>query len=118
MRCPWRAEGDKMREEGAQEIAASLKRADPSLDSEKIEYWNCGKKIHLMKECRAPKKKGGRQQETTQEANVTGDVLQDDLILALDNTSDYWVVDSGASCHATPHRKLFYDYVQGDFGHV
>ena len=23
-----------------------------------------------------------------------------------------------ASCHATPHRKFFHDYVQGDFGHV
>ena len=45
-------------------------------------------------------------------------MLQDDLILALDNTSDYWVVDLGASCHATPHRKLFHDYVLGDFGHV
>ena len=45
-------------------------------------------------------------------------MLQDPLILALDNTSDYWVVDSVASCHATPHRKFFHDYVQGDFGHV
>ena len=45
-------------------------------------------------------------------------MLQDSFILALDNTSDYWVVDSGASCHDTPHRKFFYDYVQGDFGHV
>ena len=50
--------------------------------------------------------------------NVAGNVLQDALILTLDNTSDYWVVDSGASCHATPHRKFFHDYVQGDFGHV
>ena len=50
--------------------------------------------------------------------NVAGYLLQDALILALDNISDYWVVDLGASCHATPHRKLFYDYVQGDFGHV
>ena len=40
------------------------------------------------------------------------------MILALDNTSDYWVVDSRASCHATPHRKLFHDYVPCDFGHV
>ena len=53
-------------------------------------------------------------QETTQEANVAGDVLQDSLILALDNTSDYWVVDSGASCHATPHRKFFQDNVPGN----
>ena len=84
----------------------------------KIECWNCGKKGPLKKDCRAPKKKRDRQQETTQEANVGGDMLQDALILALDNTSDYWVVDLGASCHATPHRKLFHDYVLGDFGHV
>ena len=62
---------------------------------EKIECWNYGKKQHLKKDCKAPKKKGDRQQETTQEANVVGDVLQDALILELDNTSDYWVVDSG-----------------------
>ena len=32
---PWRAKGDKMREEGAQKIMASLKREGPSPDSEK-----------------------------------------------------------------------------------
>ena len=45
-------------------------------------------------------------------------MLQDALILALDNTTDYWVVDSRASCHATPHIKFFHDYVLVDFGHV
>ena len=84
----------------------------------KIECWNYGKKGHLKKYCRVPKKKGERKQETTQESNVTGDVLQDALILALDNTSNYWVVDSGGSCHATPHRKYFHDYVLGDFVHI
>ena len=54
-----------------------------------IECWNYGKKGHLKKDCRAPKKKGERQQEATQEANVAGDVLQDDLILALDNIGYY-----------------------------
>ena len=54
----------------------------------KIECWNCGKKGHLKKDYRAPKKKGERHEETTQEANVVGDLLQDALILALDNTSD------------------------------
>jgi hypothetical protein len=28
------------------------------------------------------------------------------------------IEDSGASFHATPHRKHFLDYVQGDFGQV
>jgi hypothetical protein len=45
-------------------------------------------------------------------------VLQYDLILSLDNIIDAWVVDSRDLFHATPHRKYFQDYVQGDFGQV
>jgi hypothetical protein len=85
---------------------------------EKIECWNCGKKGHLKKDCRSPKKQGDGQQEKNQEENVAGDVLQDALILSLDNIIDSWVLDSGDSFHATPHRKYFQDYVQGDFGQV
>jgi hypothetical protein len=45
-------------------------------------------------------------------------VLQDALILYVDNIYESWVVDSGPSIHATPHRNHFLDYVQGDFGQV
>ena len=67
--------------------------------------------------------KGKRRRHTARkgnnhEANVTGDVLQDALILSLENIIDAWVVDSGASFHATPNKKHFHDYVQGDFGQV
>jgi hypothetical protein len=51
----------------------------------KIELWNCGKKGHLKKDCRAPKKQRDGQHERNQEVNVTGDVLQDALILSVDN---------------------------------
>jgi hypothetical protein len=84
----------------------------------KIECWNCGKKGHLKKDCRAPKKQRYGQHERNQEENVIGDVLQDALILSVDNISESWVVYSGASFHATPHRKHFLDYVQSDFGQV
>jgi hypothetical protein len=43
-------------------------------------------------------------------------VLKDVLILSVDNISESWVVELGDSFHATPHRKHFLDYVQGDFG--
>ena len=72
----------------------------------------------MKKYYRAPKKRGDEQQEPTHEENVESGVLQDTLIISLENTSYYWVVYSGASFHATPHRKFFHDYVQGDFGHV
>ena len=47
----------------------------------------------MKKGCRYLKNKGDGQHETNKEANVVADVLQDALILALDSTSDYWVVD-------------------------
>jgi hypothetical protein len=84
----------------------------------KIECWNCGKKGHMKKDCRSPKKQRDGQQERNREANVTGDVLQDALILSVDNIYESWVVYSGASFHATPHRRHFLDYFQGDFGQV
>ena len=81
--------------------------------------WKCRKKGHLKKVCRSRKgKEGDTQQEKNHEANVTGDVLQDALILSLENVTDSWVVDSGASFHATLDKKYFHDYVQGDFGQV
>ena len=45
-------------------------------------------------------------------------MLQDGLIIYLENVIDAQVVDSGASFHATPDKKHFHDYVQGDFGKV
>jgi hypothetical protein len=84
----------------------------------KIDCCNCGRKGHLNKYCRDLKKQRDGQQETIQEANVIGDVLQDALILSVDNTFESWVVDSEDSFHATPHRKHFLDYFQGDFGQI
>jgi hypothetical protein len=84
----------------------------------KIECWNCGKKGYLKKDCKDPKKQRDGQQERNHEANVTCDVLQYALILYVDNFYESWVVDSGDSFHATPHRKHFLYYVQGDFGQV
>ena len=45
-------------------------------------------------------------------------MLQYALVLSLENIIDAWVVDSRASFHATPDRKHFHDYVQGNFGQV
>ena len=68
--------------------------------------WKCEKKGHLKKYCKSQKgKERDTQQESNHEANVTGDVLQDALILSLENIIDSWVVDLGASFHATPDRK-------------
>eukprot|EP00253_Pinus_taeda_P012068 PITA_12068 len=84
-----------------------------------IVCWKCEKKGRLKKYCRSRKgKEGDAQQENNDEANVTGEVLQDALILSFENITNSWVVDLGASFHATPYKKYFHDYVQGDFRQV
>ena len=81
--------------------------------------WKCGKKGHLKKYYRSRKgKEGDAHQENNHEANVTGDVLQDALILSFENVIDSCVLELGASFHATPDKKYFHDYVQGYFGQV
>jgi hypothetical protein len=72
----------------------------------------------MKKDYRSPKKQRDAQQEKNQEANITGDVLQDSLILSVYNIFESWVVLSGVSFHAITHRKYFIDYIQGDFGQV
>jgi hypothetical protein len=85
---------------------------------EKIECWNCGNKVHLKKDYIAPNKQRDGQHDKNKKANVIGDVLQGPLILSLDNTIETWEVYSRDSFQATPHRKYFQYYVQGDFGQV
>ena len=43
---------------------------------------------------------------------------EDAFLISLESVNDSWVLDFGASFHATPHRGYFIDYVQGDFGLV
>ena len=42
----------------------------------------------------------------------------DCLICSLESKIDSWVLDSGASFHATPHRELSENYVSGNLGKV
>eukprot|EP00253_Pinus_taeda_P006513 PITA_06513 len=100
-------------------IPSEEMRQKSSGETSRIVCWKCRKKGHLKKYCRSRKgKEGDAQQENNHEANVTGEVLQDALILSFKNITDSWVVDSGASFHATPDKKYFHDYVQGDFGQI
>jgi len=106
-------------ERGKSPVYHNKSRKGRSKSKSRIVCWKYGKKGHLKKDCNFLKgKEGDAQQENNHEASVIGDVFQDALILSLENIIDVWVVDSGASFHATLDRKFFYDYYQGDFGHV
>ena len=62
---------------------------------------------HFANACKAPKK-------DEQEAHV----LDDALILAMNSDAESWVIDSGASFHATGNKEVLQNYVAGDFGKV
>ncbi|KAL5819203.1 hypothetical protein ACOSQ4_023045 [Xanthoceras sorbifolium] len=75
--------------------------------------YNCGKKGHFMRDCRAPKKDTGTQES----ANVTEEA-GDAMILSVNSPIESWILDSGASFHATPCREIMENYVNGNFGKV
>ena len=87
----------------------SKKRAQSAVRPIKGACWNCGQTGHMSSTCKAPKK-----EKNEQEAHV----LQDALILAMDGDVDSWVVDSGASFHATPNGMILENYVSKELGKV
>ncbi|KAL5742036.1 hypothetical protein ACOSP7_028768 [Xanthoceras sorbifolium] len=75
--------------------------------------YNCGKKGHFKRDCRAPKKDTGTQES----ANVTEEA-GDAMILSVNSPIESWILDSGASFHANPCREIMENYVSGNFGKV
>ena len=81
--------------------------------------WHCRKTGHIRRNCKLLKNQPENNQGNNNNAvNVVNDNLQDALILSLDNRSESWVVDSGASFHATGNKDLLQNFVGGDLGKV
>ncbi len=78
-----------------------------------IECWNCGKMGHYSSECKSGKKDDGKSS-----ANCVSKEADDCLICAFESKMESWVLDSGASFHATSHMDLFENYISGNFGKV
>ncbi|KAE8673187.1 hypothetical protein F3Y22_tig00111807pilonHSYRG00005 [Hibiscus syriacus] len=74
--------------------------------------YNCGKRGHFKRDCRALKKDTG-----VHEANMTEET-GDAMILSVNSPIESWILDSGASFHSTPCREIMENYVNGDFGKV
>ena len=91
------------------------KNSSNSQNSKTIECWNCEKVGHYKNQCRSPKK----EREVKAEANITSTTGRDDaLICSLESKEESWVLDSGASFHATSQKELFEQYVPGNLGKV
>ena len=94
-----------------------------------VECWNCGKKGHYKHECHKKKSdKKGKGKEKEDESDSTAVASDGDVVVILSADHDTcltassqdtdWVIDSGASFHATPRRDFFTSYKSGDYGTV
>ena len=84
-------------------------------NSKTIECWNCGKTGHYKNQCRLPPKN----QEAKDEASFASTSDEGDaLICSLESKEESWVLDSGASFHATSQKEFFENYVPGNLGKV
>ncbi|KAK1430235.1 hypothetical protein QVD17_12833 [Tagetes erecta] len=74
-----------------------------------VTCWNCKQVGHFKNQC--PNEK--------HEANTVEDSEDDDvLICSVENSVDSWVMDSGASFHATHSSEALQNLKEGDFGKV
>ena len=77
-----------------------------------LECWGCGKTGHMKKHCKASKG-----HDNVGDVNVVDDYT-DALILFVDCSLDYWILDSRASFHTTANSNIMLNYVTGDYGTV
>ena len=91
------------------------KSRNPSNSSKAIECWNYGKTGYYKNQCKSAQK----EKEAKAVVNVTSTSGGDDtLICSLESKEEYWVLDSGASFHATSQKEFFEKYTPGNLGYV
>ena len=83
-------------------------------DPLKTGCWKCGKPGHFKRNCRAKSVERGKGPEDTSSTEKKPSSEEGgDVYLASTSTQperDFWLIDSGASFHMTPHREWFSEY--------
>ena len=84
--------------------------------------WKCGKAGNYKKDCRSlnVEKEKGYENTPSTEAKNSSEEGGDVYLASMGNPSkfDTWLIDSGASCHMTPHSEWFYEYEKYNGGDV
>jgi len=77
-------------------------------DCSSVTCWNCKEVGHFSNQCSNDK-----------QVNIAKDSADEDLLVCCtDSSVDSWVMDSGASFHATHNSEALQNLVIGDFGKV
>ncbi|KAK1417487.1 hypothetical protein QVD17_26616 [Tagetes erecta] len=78
-----------------------------------IQCWNCKENGHFRSQC--PKPSTSKEKK---EVNAATDDSDDALICCVENSTESWIMDSGASFHATSSTKTMRNLRTGNFGKV
>ena len=76
-----------------------------------IQCWKCKETGHF-------KNQFPKQTDGNREVNATTDDSEDTFICCVENSVEYWILDSGASFHATYNMKIIKNLRIGNFGKV
>ena len=87
-------------------------------DRKDIVCWNCDKIGHFSSQCKAPKKNKKNQPKEDDSANSASEDDEDAFVCCVDSPIESWILDSGASFHATSCRELLHNYVVGKYGKI
>lgn len=72
-----------------------------------ITCWNCKEKGHFRNQCPKPSADKGKK-----EVNMAVDSEDDALICCVENSTESWIMDSGASFHASHSREVMQNFRQ------
>ncbi|KAI4374097.1 hypothetical protein MLD38_012135 [Melastoma candidum] len=78
--------------------------------------WNCWKKGHFKRDCKAPKKTNKKGDESNSVNAATKEDSDDALVLCVNSSIESWILDSGASFHSTSSKELMINFVSGEYG--
>ena len=100
----------RRKEMGNRRGRSKSRKRSQSKPRKDIQCWNCNEYGHFRNQCPKPSEK--------KEVNATISDSDDVLICCVENSAESWIMDSGASFHATFNTKTMKNLRTGNFGKV
>lgn len=93
--------------DAAYHVKRQMKGVKPKVKSKNVTCWTCGKQGHVASEC-SDKKKDDKDKKRPEKKKSDTSVKVAFLVHNLQTIKDSsWIIDSAASVHMSPNKKLF-----------